>query len=177
MEYEVQLPTTPHVAGDYYLQVTCDNGQVLTGGPITMPVGLDSSSLPPMENVSAAFSNGDLIVSWQYPAGGTAAYTGDATDTTITIRVELFRPDGYRALRYHFRRFPVSLNKTSHTLYSWQSEIAQGFAFMRVRVRVEDISNASRSQSIFREYAIDGTTLTESEIKETKPKTVVIPLF
>ena len=118
-EYEVIVPESTHVAGEYLLEVKCNNGQPLFASAHPAVDGMTAAELPPVANVTAGFNSDGLFqVSWDLPPGG---YTPGPTPY---IRVRIERYDKKRVKRYdQFNVRNLPNDQTSHTFFKWESDI------------------------------------------------------
>ncbi len=129
-EYEVISPISPHAAGTYEMQVTCNNGQILSSLPLYVEAGMTAAELPPVTNITASFNPDGLFqVSWDLPEGG---YPSGAR---IQVRVERYENRIFsRYDRFDVRNLPI--NQTSHTFFKWESDILRLYTgYIEVKVR------------------------------------------
>ena len=159
-DHEIISAVTPHAAGTYSLQVTLEDGKVLTK-TVTVAAGLTASEWPPVTDLQADMDpqTGKLHVSWTLPA---CTFPEDAS---IRIRIDAYQRDGSkRYIRSRIRKLPVTM--TDFTLTHHLTDIFNhsNVAYFTVQVRVYSMENWSHSA--IKGYAIDGYTVTPATIPE-----------
>jgi len=159
-DHEIISAVTPHAAGTYSLQVTLEDGKVLTK-TVTVAAGLTASEWPPVTDLQADMDpqTGKLHVSWTLPA---CTFPEDAS---IRIRIDAYQRDGSkRYIRSRIRKLPVTM--TDFTLTNHLTDLFNSgdVAYFTVQVRVYSMENWSHSA--IKGYAIDGYTVTPATIPE-----------
>lgn len=158
--YEIVSNSSPHDAGNYALDVSFNNGHSQVYAESSgVAAGETAIQLPPVADVAAGFlADGRLTVSWSlqetYPA-----------EDSIEVRVDRFQQDGtQRFIRYSARNLPS--DATSVEFPKWQADVIKALSpFISVTVRIYADSGANAAQAAIKGYAVDGTTLTPTEIK------------
>ncbi len=166
-EYEIISPVSPHVAGDYTLQVTLENDDVISYTKENVPGGLTAVEWPPVTNLNASIDaqTGNITISWDLS-------TTYPDDPSIEIRIYSYDSNGVeRYLQTRVKKLPLTINSFTFPngrLADIFNEI--GAKYFKLQARVVSAGGVNVSRTAFKEYAIEKLngvyTLTPDTIPE-----------
>jgi hypothetical protein len=165
-QYGIITRNLPVTGGTYVLSV--DTGtQTIYRTVSGVPAGIP---MPPVTDINAKFdADGRFNVAWKIPdvyVNNSAAYQ----NAKIQIRVDRYAPDGNkRYWRERVDNLPLFLNGNkfdNYTFFKWESDVLRVYApynpYIKVQVRI--ILQNSRGVSDWKEFKIDGSTVTPTII-------------